>query len=51
MEPGSTIADAELAAIGRCVFAAGKRADDLGRAPRVLIIGDSHGVLWAVGLR
>ena len=48
MEPGSTIADAELTAIGRCVFAAGRRADDLRRAPRVLAIGDSHSVLWTI---
>ena len=48
MEAGSTIADAELAAIARCVFRAGAKAGATGPAPRVLVLGDSHGVLWAV---
>ena len=48
MEAGSTIADAELVAVARCVRRAGRRADESRRAPRVLLLGDSHSVLWAV---
>ena len=46
MLAGASIADAEMAAVLQCVMAAGRQ--DIGRAPAVLVIGDSHSVLWAV---
>ena len=37
-----TVDASRITIFSRCVFAAGERADKLKRAPRVLVIGDSH---------